>query len=226
MTSPIQKILLALFLVFGLAVTCLHADEASQPIVPLTPDSPAIASQAPDKAPMTDIHDIAPPRFTGLSSGVKKAMLYGGIALGVVILVLTGFWLWFRRKQGPKKVPEIYQPPDALALMALDRIEPLMTQDGKAFYFELSETAKHYLKGRFGLDAPEMTAEELLPALSGLPVTPDQKKTVSGLFAHAEPVKFAGIAPDAGIMAGDFSAIRRFVTDTARDPDEDEPDND
>ncbi|VFQ47066.1 hypothetical protein [Desulfoluna butyratoxydans] len=226
MTSPIQRILLALLLMLGLAVTCLHAEEASQPIAPPAADSRAIAPQAPDKAPMTDIHDIAPPRFTGLSSGVKKAMLYGGIVLGVVILVLIGLWLWFRRKQGPKKAPEIYQPPDALALMALDRIEALMGQDGKAFYFELSETAKHYLKGRFGLDAPEMTVEELLPALSGLPVSPEQKKTVSGLFTHAEPVKFAGLAPDAGIMAEDFSAIRRFVTDTAQKPDEDASHND
>jgi len=198
------------FVLLLLVAPCLHAEEPPQP-----PASPSAVPQAVEKAPMTDIHDIAPPLFTGLSSGAKKAMLYGGIVLGVVLLVLVGLWLWFRRKQGPKKASEIYQPPDVLALMALDRIEALMGRDGKAFYFELSEAAKHYLKGRFGLNAPEMTAEELLPRLTGLPVTPAQKKTVSTLFAHAEPVKFAGLTPDAKTMAEDFSAIRSFVTETA-----------
>ena len=198
------------FLILFLMVPGLYADEPPQPPAPSS-----AAPQSVEQAPMTDIHDIAPPLFTGLSSGAKTAMLYGGIALGVVLLVLTGLWLWFRRKQGPKKTPEIYQPPDVLALMALDRMEALMDRDGKAFYFELSEAAKHYLKGRFGLDAPEMTAEELLPRLTKLPVTPDQKKAVSSLFAHAEPVKFAGLVPDANTMAEDFSAIRSFVTETA-----------
>ncbi|BCS96733.1 hypothetical protein DSLASN_23650 [Desulfoluna limicola] len=188
----------------------LYADEASQ--APLAPSMP---QQAMEQAPMTDIHDIAPPLFTGLSSGVKKAMLFGGIAAGVSLLVLVGLWLWFRRKQGIKKAAEIIQPPDVLANMALARIEPLMSRDGKAFYFELSEATKHYLKGRFGLNAPEMTAEELLPKLPDLPVTAEQKKRVSTLFTHAEPVKFAGAAPDHNAMVEDFSAIRCFVAETA-----------
>jgi|GEM_PF-1363959 len=202
---------IALALVLQIIAPTLYAGEATQ--VPLTPAAPQQQSVGP--APMTDIHDIALPLFTGLSSGVKKAMLFGGIAAGVALLLLVGLWLWFRRKQGVKKAAEIIQPPDVLANMALDRIEPLMSRDGKAFYFELSEATKHYLKGRFGLDAPEMTAEELLPKLPDLPVTLEQKKCVSTLFTHAEPVKFAGVTPDHNAMVEDLSAIRCFVTETA-----------
>jgi len=208
---------IALALVIQLIAPTLYAGEATQ--VPLAPGAPL--QQGVDPAPMTDIHDIALPLFTGLSSGVKKAMLFGGIAAGVALLVLVGLWLWFRRKQGIKKAAEIIQPPDVLANMALDRIEPLMSRDGKAFYFELSEATKHYLKGRFGIDAPEMTAEELLPMLPDLPVTTEQKRCVSTLFTHAEPVKFAGVTPEYGAMVEDLSAMRGFVAETAAEEEED-----
>jgi len=192
-------------------VPALYADEAAQ-----VPPTPSVSQQAVEKAPMTDINDIVLPFFTGLSSSAKKVMIAGGIAAVAILLALVALWLWFRRKQGPKKTAEFLQPPDVLANMALDRIEPLMNRDGKAFYFELSEAAKYYLKGRFGLNAPEMTAEELLPKLHGLAVTQAQKKIVSTLFAHAEPVKFAGVTPDHNAMADDFSAVRQFVMETAQ----------
>ncbi|WP_300668141.1 hypothetical protein [Desulfoluna sp.] len=212
---PVTTLFVFLFL-FMLA-PFLYADEVSQ-----APLSPSVPPQAVEKAPMTDIHDIASPLFTGLSSGAKKAMIYGGIAAGLVLLALVGLWLWFRRKQGAKKAAEIFQPPDALAHMAFDRIEPLLSRDGKAFYFELSEATKHYLKGRFGFNAPEMTAEELLPKFLDLAVSPAQKNRVSTLFAHAEPVKFAGVAPDSTDMAEDLSEIRCFVTETSRQSEEEE----
>ena len=193
-----------------LSASSLFADEAAS----LPQATAAAVPKAVEKAPMTDIHDIASPFFVGLSEGTKKAMLFGGVAALLVLLILVGLWLWFRRKQGAKKVAEFFQPPEVLANMALDRLEPLMDRDGKAFYFELSEVTKHYLKGRFGLNAPEMTAEELLPQLPGLAVTADQKRQISTLFSHAEPVKYAGMSPEQGAMVGDITAVRAFVAET------------
>lgn len=199
----------ALFLGLLAMVSLAVAEEALQPLSP-----PSMATEVVEKAPMADIHDIAPPLFMGLSSAAKEAMMVGWLVLVVVILGLLGLWLWFRRKQGTKREATFFQPPEVMAHMALDRIAPLMDRDGKAFYFELSEVVKHYLKGRFRLNAPEMTAEELLLKLPVLSVTLEQKRAVSTLFSHAEPVKFAGVIPDFKAMVGDLAAMRHFVTET------------
>ena len=169
-----------------------------------------------EKAPMTDIHDIVAPVFTGLSGAMKETMVYGGVALLVLGLLLFGLWLWFRRKQGPKEAQVFVQPPEVMAKMAFDRLEPLMHTNGKAFYFELSEAVRHYIKGRFAINAPEMTAEEFLASLSGLALPQEESRYLKQLTAHAEPVKFAGQTGSTAIMTEDLEGARHFVTRTTQ----------
>jgi hypothetical protein len=181
-----------------------------------TPPASAIPPPAATAAPgaMTDIHDIQPPVPIGFDAPWLMPAL---LALAVAVLLAILWWWWHkRRKPNPMETIVPGLPPEMVALQALDRIGDLRGQDGRAFYFQLSAVLRQYVFGRFGVGAPEMTAEEFLPCVDRLPIDRELARRLKALCRAMEPVKFAGDRTEEKQMEQDLFFIRGFVRQTAQ----------
>jgi hypothetical protein len=194
----------------------LYAQQTNQPSVAPTiaPDNDqtrAEPDQATKTTPMTDIYDIKPLEKAGLNP-----MLFVWVAAGIAIVALLislAIFLWKRRKQkqAPAAPP---MPPEKTALLALKKIDLLIEKDAKLFYFKITEIIRAYLHARFGLDALEMTTEELLPKIATLDLNKKLQNDLKALFYHSDPVKFAEQPADRQLMQNDFEFVEIFVNQT------------
>ncbi len=194
----------------------LNAQPTSQPsVAPTTApnsDQPQIGpDQAAKPAPMTDIYDIKPLENAGLNP-----MLFVWIAAGVIIvalLIVLAIILWKRKKQ--KQAPAAPPiPPEKIALMALKKIDLLIEKDARLFYFKITEIIRAYLHARFGLDALEMTTEELVPKIATLNLDKKLQNNLKVLFYNSDPIKFAEKPANRQLMQNDFKLVETFVNQT------------
>lgn len=159
--------------------------------------------------PMTDIHDIKPL----LSMGLDLLWLYW--ALGVLAiggLALLVWYLWRRRKKTTPSIPATPPvPPHIEACQALDALEAQTGISGKQYYFGLSAILRRYLERRYRFPAAEMTTEELLPRLDGLPLDADALKA---FCLSADPIKFAGADTTRNQMHDHMAMARNFIRRT------------
>jgi len=160
---------------------------------------------------MTDIHDIK----TIEKTGFNPALLWYA-ALGAVLLALltAAFLYWKKRKQ--KKIPELVASilPQEAALNLLESIADLMYSNGKQFYFRLSIILREYIRQRFGVDAPEMTTEELLAKMKEIEMDRGLARGVREFALAGDPVKFAEQPAEIETMKGHLEFVRTFVQQT------------
>ena len=160
---------------------------------------------------MTDINDIKPSE----KIGVNPALLWYA-AMGVVILaVLTAVFLFWKKRQ-KEKIPEVVAAlsPEEAALNSLVELQELMHSNGKQFYFRLSMIFREYIRQRFGMDAPEMTTEELLPRIAEIKLASDLDRGVRDFIHASDPVKFAERTAEMETMQLHFEFVRSFVRQT------------
>lgn len=199
---------LILWLILGLVLPALGAEDA-------TPAAPSIApgQAAADKpAPMTDIHDIRPPVAVGFDAPWLIPAL---LALAGVVLLAALWWWWrdHRKKRTIETiVPEL--PPEMTAMQALDGINDVRGLDGKTFYFRLSAILRQYVFSRFAVGAPEMTTEEFLPCIDRLSVDRNLARQLKQLCRAMDPVKFGGATTVEKQMEADLFFARAFVRKT------------
>lgn len=165
----------------------------------------------PDEPVMKDIHDIKPPepappdmRRFGYYLLIGLAILF---ALGLLIRLLR------RTRWGKGAPPPPPLPPEKLALGELDRLADIAAWEDRSFYFALSAIVRRYLRGRYRIDAPEMTTEELLPRLQGR-LDRSHYDGLRRFFRFSDRVKFAGTLAGERQMAEDLKWARRFVRET------------
>ncbi len=162
--------------------------------------------------PMTDIHDIKPL----LSMGPDLQWLYwvlGALAIGG--LVLIAWYLWRRRnKAEPSTAAPPPVPPHIEAFQALDALAAQTGISAKQYYFGLSAILRRYLERRYGFPAAEMTTEELLPRLDGLPMDANLSRAVKDFCRSADPIKFAGADASRNRMHDHMTMARRFIRQT------------
>lgn len=148
---------------------------------------------------LSNIRDIKPPVTIPITW--RDIMPY---AIGAAIALLLGivaWYLWRRYKKSKGEIPEYVPPPPPPYDLAMRKLEQLrvkeLWQQGKTkeFYSELSEIIKHYMDGRFGFDAPEMTSMELIWARKKWARTDDEYKLVKKIIDTADMVKFAKFRP-------------------------------
>lgn len=128
----------------------------------------------------------------------EVAIYYTGGAL------LAGFlsallWIRWRRRPRPVVLPPP-EPPDRVALRALDRLQESDYAGKGEFqlhYLMLTEIMKGYLEGRFGIDALERTTDELRRTLlaSEAAIAPLRPTDVVRFLQQCDLVKFARFAP-------------------------------
>ena len=84
----------------------------------------------------------------------------------------------------------------------------------RRFYFALSEIVRAYVEGRFGLNATDLTTEEILSSLSRLPLDPGHDRGLRAFLADTDRVKFAAHRPERGEITTLLDWARRFVEET------------
>src|SRR5690606_17727701 len=118
------------------------------------------------------------------------------------LLVALVAWLVVRRLRARNRSvpapPPI--PPHELAVEALEELErgELLAQGQvQRYYVELTEIAKGYLEGRFGVDALDRTTDEIRRALlkDGQRLAPLSPDAVVEFLQQCDLVKFARLAP-------------------------------
>lgn len=161
---------------------------------------------------MQDIHGIRPPVMTGLDPALVKM----GLAAGAVLLVLAVMFFTVRyflnkRKKGaiPELVPGI--PPYDQALGELDRMARNPVRDLKAFYFQLGRVVKAYMGGVFGVSCLEMTTQELIRTVRGLPLSRELKQEIARFQEICDPFRYAPVAPSREQALVDLDRAKHLV---------------
>ncbi|GBC60095.1 hypothetical protein DENIS_1039 [Desulfonema ishimotonii] len=164
---------------------------------------------------MADIHDIRPPEPAGFDPAI---LWYLAGAVAALAFLAGLFYGWKRRKRSPRMTVTPALPPETEAINGLNALSDVQAIDGKDFYFRLSAILRRYIAGRYGINAPEMTTEELLPKLDKAGPERSLLQSLKSLFHTADPVKFAGQYAVTGQMESDLVFARKFVEQTTPSP--------
>jgi len=142
-------------------------------------------------------------------------VVLGSAAIAFFVGLITSR-LWKNRAALIPSAPPI--PPHVIALKALQSLmnKGLLEQNEcKPFYTELSLILRTYLEGRFSLNAPDETTEEIVDELSRSPeLNGGQRNILQEFMRQADMVKFAKGHPDRTTMESAFNTTRQFVEET------------
>lgn len=144
------------------------------------------------------------------------------IAAGAsVALLLLGLFVWLRNRD--RSAAEA--PPRPAHEVALERLAALARKDRSdpqavhRLYFELSEVVRVYIEARFGLNATDLTTEEIvvsLPGVRGLETEP--ALALRRFLIATDRVKFADHQPSEDEVRADLERARDFVESTLAQP--------
>lgn len=145
-------------------------------------------------------------------------------ALVVAALVLLAVRLIRSRKRGTEPGEAVSSVPPHLR--AIEELESLQNrklwQSGKikAYYTALTDILRQYVRDRYGIDAPEMTSEEIMRAVGGLALSDKSEVGLRELLLTADLVKFAKYAPGPEVNENLYYTAYYFVEDTKLTPEE------
>ena len=142
------------------------------------------------------------------------------ISLLVALMAFLVGWitskLWKHREHIIPGAPPI--PPSVIAFRALQALKKrglLEKDECKPFYIELSMILRSYLEGRFNLNAPDETTEEIVEEMSRSPeLDGPQRNILQEFMRQADMVKFAKGHPDRATMESAFETTKQFVKQT------------
>jgi hypothetical protein len=138
----------------------------------------------------------------------REILTYAAWILGGLIAAGGLIWLIiFLRKKYRKKAtdavplpPKPKIPPHITALEELEalRLKKLWQADRvKDYYSELTDIVREYIEAQFGVQAVEMTTDEILYGLKNTGINPQAMGKLSGTLQTADLVKFAKATPHA-----------------------------
>lgn len=209
MRRGIKHFIFALLIFFfSISVFAQQKDPGSETFAPEQTKSQKIENSL----QMTDIHDIKPIEKPVIDPILLYYIFFFILALA---LIVAGFYSWKKFRNRKKEI--ILEPlsSDEAALRSLDGLSNMQDLDGKEFYFRLSAILRNYIRGRYGVNAPEMTTEEFLPRIEELGIHKGLQKHLKDLFYSIDPVKFAGMPAVESKMQKDLMFVRDFVKETA-----------
>jgi hypothetical protein len=159
-----------------------------------------------------DIRDVKPPRR---SSGWIRWLWIGGAALALAA-ALFAWWWWRRRKREAQQAPALL--PHELALRELDRLRRTdfsSLAELRRYYFEISEVLRRYVEARFGLNATDLTTEEILARSSELrDLAGAQSISLREFLVATDRVKYAAMVPTESEIEQTYELALSFVEST------------
>jgi len=158
----------------------------------------------------TDIRDLKP--LQEVAPALPWVWIIAGAA--ALLLLLVAFLLLRRRPA--KVVPP--EPAHEVAFRELNALRGTDFTDPEAvrrFYFRISEVVRTYVEGRFGLNATDLTTEEIvaeLPKLTSLQGGPRQQ--LETFLEDTDRVKFADSATTEDEIGSTYDRALSFVEET------------
>lgn len=119
--------------------------------------------------------------------------------LGVSLIIFVLLKYVFK-----KKVPFITETPQPVIpphIVALEKLEEIKVQkiwqcgDIKVFYTQVTDVLRVYLEGRFGINAMELTSDEIMALVKKEPGLNEVRAALKDLLTLADLVKFAKMVP-------------------------------
>ncbi len=131
------------------------------------------------------------------------AEIFPWIVLGLIVIGLIVFLIWYIRKRKKKqpvfaRKPKPALPPDVAAIAKLDDLRlAKIWQQGKIkkYYTALTDIMRTYFEGRFLFDAMEMTSDEILAILKDKNINDEAMNKIKDVLRSADLVKFAKARP-------------------------------
>jgi hypothetical protein len=162
---------------------------------------------------MTDIYDIKPPTLFGVN---PTWLRYAGIIFSVILILILLFlvYQYWKKRQVRIETPTPSLSAEEKAYSLLGDLKGLMNSEGKEYYFRLSAVFRGYIQDRFGIEALEMTTQELLPNIKRLKIVEQMKLDSRSFVESSDPVKFAAMAVDPEQMKTHYRFVRNFIEKT------------
>ena len=149
-----------------------------------------------DGTEVTDIRDIKPLRR--VETG-RLWLLWLGLAAAFLTLAIAAWWWWRRRRGSGGDVPEVARiPPYDLAIRELERLRRTdfsNLRELRRYYFAVSAVVRAYVEGRFGMNATDLTTEEILSRMHLIHLDPVQARRLERFLVATDQVKFAAHLP-------------------------------
>ncbi len=176
-----------------------------------------VESVLPGDGAATDIRDVKELRE------IRGGFPWLPVLLGALVLAgLVAWLLWRRRAREMAAVPA--RPPHELAFEALARLRQTDFDDLeelRRYYFEISEVVRTYVERRFGLNATDLTTEEILPQLRGL-FDAELEDRLRQFLVGTDGVRYAAQVPETREIEATYEAALSFVEATVPAPEETE----
>ena len=141
-------------------------------------------------------------------------IVLGLAALGLVAAAVA--WYLRRRARQLESVPAV--PPHVVAFEALDALRDTDFEDPAAvrrFHFRISEVIRTYVEGRFGMNATDLTTEEILGGLADLDdLAAEPGDDLRRFLTETDRVKFAHREPSRGDIESTYELALGFVETT------------
>lgn len=147
---------------------------------------------------INDIKDVMDAPFSW-----REFFKWMGIVLAVLLVIAIIAYLVYRfvlhREVpilAPKPEPEI--PAHVVALARLEEIKAeKLWQSGKVkeFYTELTDVLREYIDKRFGINAMEMTSDEIIALVRKNPDMDEVRASLAQILELSDLVKFAKLVP-------------------------------
>lgn len=198
-------------------LTYLGPDGAVQTVqVPPTPFTvSSLLANEPD--PKRQAED--PPVSLEYPNRRAEIIIYSAAA--ALLVGLIGGLLWARWRRRPR--PIVLPPPVPAHVVAYQQLEELQKAELVArgayqdYYLQLTEIAKGYIEGRFGIDALDRTTDELRRALeqAAAQIAPLKPIDLVRFLQACDLVKFARFAPPGAEAEAALAEVRKMVDDTA-----------
>ncbi len=205
-------------------ITWFMPPDTSMHTLSTDPVAVQVLSVAPDLS--GDIRGLKPqaeiPRDRRLLS------MYIAVALAVLLLLGLAWWYFryhrrgetpFVRREPPRPAHEVAME----ALLALQKSGLIEQENGKEFCSHLSDILRHYLAGRYFVNAMELTTEETLRALQPHGLSTQQTRSVTDILSFCDLAKFARYQPEQEAMRDRLQLAIAFVEQTqiVLEPEED-----